>query len=133
MATSRRAFKIEFLQKCAEAGCTPEETLQVAKTAVSRLEKKSVLDVEKLLGYAAWPITAGLGAAAEVAKPVLNTGLAAAILGPPALGLAGGYGLAKLTDADDTDVEALRKKRLIEEYRLQAQRLRDRTKAHATR
>jgi len=121
------------LQKCAEAGCTPEEALQVAKTAVSQLEKQAIFDIEKLLGYATWPVTAGIGAATEIAKPIGSAGLAAAILGPPALGLAGGYGLAKLTDADDTDVEALRKKRLIEEYRLQAQRLRDRTKAYATR
>lgn len=132
MTTSRRAFKIEFLQKCAESGCTPEEALRIAQTAIIQLEKKS-FDFEKLLGYAAWPVTAGLGAAADIIKPIGSAGLAAALLGPPALGLAGGYGLAKLTDADDTDVEALRKKRLIEEYRLQAQRLRDRMKAHTAR
>jgi hypothetical protein len=123
ISSSRRAFKIAFMQKCAEAGMTPAETLDVAKKAITALEKQS-FDMSSVTG----PISTGISVAGGLLRPVGNLGLAAAILGPPALGLGAGYGLAQMTDMDDTDVEIMRKKRLIEEYRQQAQRLRERIK-----
>jgi hypothetical protein len=119
----RRLFKLAFLQKCAEAGLTPVETLAAARKAVDALQKES-FDLSSVTS----PISAGISAVGGLLQPLGNLGMAAAILGPPAVGLGAGYGLAKLQDMDETDVEILRKRRLIEEYRQQAQRLRERTK-----
>jgi len=126
LTTARREFKLAFLQKCAEDGRTPAETLGIAKLAVANLEKRA-FGLDSVTG----PLSSALQLGTEVVKPIGSLGLMAAIMGPPALGLAGGVGLAKLQDVDDTDVEGLRKRRLIEEYRLQAQRLRDRMKDRA--
>lgn len=42
---------------------------------------------------------------------------------PPILGGLAGYGIAKATDVDDTDADAIKNQELVEEYRRQAERL----------
>lgn len=136
ISSSRRAFKIAFMQKCAEAGMTPAETLDVAKKAITALEKQAVEPTSvtgQLLDVAAWPLKNLLwpgvkNVAWPIVKGVSPIAAGALLLGPPVAGLSAGYAAAKATDMDETDVDNLRKRRLVEEYRQQAQRLRERIK-----
>jgi len=65
---------------------------------------------------------------AGLAKPVVQKGLdlgtSAALFGPLALGGLAGYGVSKATDVDEEDVEDIKKQELIDEYKRQADRLR---------
>lgn len=121
-AASRRAFKLAFMQKCAEAGHTLEETKQIATAALSEITKQA-FSLSDVTG----PVTSVGGKALDVAgnvlSPLSTATLSALAFGPPALGLMGGYSLARATDIDDTDVAQIRKARLIDEYRRQTQRL----------
>lgn len=111
MPRSRKeAFKIGFLRKCAEAGLTVEETIKAAEVATDQLEKTSG---NNLLDSAGNLInTAGFWGLA------MPAGLATAG------GLGAGYGLSRLTDIDDEDVELLKHRELVDLYRSKAEQLR---------
>ena len=101
MLSSRELWKANFLSRCIEAGhTTPEEIHGVVKYA---LEKQALID--------------GIGS-------IIGLGALAA---PPLVGYGLGRLGAKMTDIDDNEVEAIKKRELIDEYRQQtAQLMRDR-------
>jgi hypothetical protein len=116
MLSARDAFKVGFIARCAEDGLRPEEIRLRVKQAAELLEKHAtflgdmagkVVDVGKGIGTAAvdWGVPLGLAA-------------------PPILGGMAGYGLARATDIDDTDVEDIKNQEVLQEYRRQSDRLR---------
>lgn len=114
MLTAKEAFKIGFLAKCAEDGLTPDEMLSRVTQAKAAIEKRAFIG--GLLGSAA-------GAVGGAAKNVAGYGIPLALAAPPILGGLAGYGLAKATDVDDTDVEDIKNRELVEEYKRQAAKL----------
>lgn len=118
MLSPREAFQIGFLARCAELGLTAAETEKVASAAQDLLVKQG-LSLESL-----W----------NPAKSLVGSGLQAGVLGaalaPPALGAAAGYGLGRLTDVDDEDVDSVKQQELIDEYMRQAERLRHRDRRY---
>lgn len=117
MLTAQEAFKVGFLARCVEDGLSPERMLQSVKVAADLMEKRAFLGtlVEK-----------GLDAVKGVGGAALQYGVPLAVAAPPILGGMAGYGLAKATDIDDTDVADVKSHELIDEYRRQAEAVRRR-------
>lgn len=126
MLTPREAFKVGFLRRCADSGLSVEETHQAVKQAMEMVKSAVVPQFISDIGKDAItaPYRAGTAALAGTASTLGNYGLGALLLGPAALGAAGGYGLSRLTDIDDTDVDAIKKRELIDEYYRQIDLLR---------
>lgn len=114
MLTDKEAFKVGFLARCVQDGLTPDQMLARVKLATDMLEKRAFIG--GLLSGAA-------GAVGGAAKSVAGYGVPLALAAPPILGGLAGYGLAKATDIDDTDVDAIKNQELVEEYRRQAEAL----------
>jgi enoyl-CoA hydratase/carnithine racemase len=102
--TPKEAFKIGFLQKCADDGLSREETM-------TRIRHAKVL----IKTGAGWPGEQLLSTAWNTAWPLF-------MLAPPAAGVAGGYALANLQD-DSYDKKEARKREIISEYQRAVERL----------
>jgi len=111
----QEAFKVGFLARCVQDGLSPEQMLYSVKQAAVLFEKKAFLG--NLLGSAASTVGGAAQGLAGYAIP-------AALIAPPVLGGLAGYGLAKATDIDDTDVDDIKNRELLQEYRRQAEKLR---------
>ena len=127
MLTKKQAFKVGFLRKCANAGMTPQETHEVVKEALVTVKEAAIPDIiSKPIGYVA-------DLARDVTKPIAGglgtAGLAALLLGPPAIGGSLGWLASKAGDIDDTDVDTVKKREIIDEYRRQTERLRRKRKS----
>lgn len=103
--TPKEAFKIGFLEKCAEDGLSPEETLLRIQHAKFMIKSGSI-----------WSGAGTLGG------NIFRASLPFILLGPPLAGLAGGALLAKAPD-DAYDKEEARKREVIAEYQRAVQRL----------
>lgn len=134
--TPHDAFKLGFLLRCAEEGCTPDEIRGRVKTAT-------------LLKQSAGPaITAGTGIGAKMLAKFKGLGKAlplwagftqlpyyATSLGlaaSAATGAGAGYGLAKLQN-QDVDPEEAKRQELIAAYKLQAELARQRASRRSYR
>ena len=120
MLSSQEAFKLGFLSQCVEDGFSIEEMrsqVKAASDALKQAEKDAAFSKVALFGELA-------DDAGDVAKNVANLGLTSLLLAPPALGAAAGYTHSRLSDVDDEDVEDVKKRELIDEYRRQAEKLR---------
>lgn len=121
MSDARKDFKLGFLAKCAAEGLTPDEILERVQIAEAELTKAaSVLGtgLEKVYD-------AGKG----VASTMYGLGMPLALAGPPIAGAMAGYGLAKATDIDNTDVGDIQDQEVVDEYRRQAAHLKRQTAA----
>ena len=114
MLTPQEAFKVGFLARCVQDGLSPDQMLDRVKQASDMLEKHAFLG--GLLGGAA-------GAVGGAAKTMAGYGLPLALAAPPILGGLGGYALAKATDVDDTDVDAIKNRELVDELNRQTSQL----------
>ena len=101
--TPKEAFRLGFLLKCAELGLAPAAIRE--KTAAIKQSLMGIGDAISTLGLAPIPL-----AALQIA-------------GGAGLGIAGGYGAAKLLE-EDNDPEIAKKYELIAAYRQQAERAR---------
>lgn len=110
--TSREAFKCGFLARCAEDGLSPEGMLRRAKAAREKVAVLGTL-INKTVDVGKGVVDASLG-----------WGIPLALAAPPILGGIGGAALAKATDIDDQDVEDIKDKELLDEYRRQTAQLR---------
>ena len=128
MLTPRESFKVGFLRRCANEGLTIEETHDRVKQANDTIKSAGIQDFLTRPYNTAWDIVGGVGQ--EVGTTAKNVALLAA-LGIP---LAGGYGLgrgaAAITDVGEENIEAVKKKELIREYKLQAAKVRSRNKTY---
>lgn len=118
MLSPQEAFKLGFLSNCVEKGLSIEQMREEVKKASDQLvdvEKRAFLEPERA---ALWD---DLG---DLLKDVGRIGMGGLILGPPAIGAAGGILHSRLSDVDDEDVEDVKKREVADEYRRQAQRLR---------
>lgn len=111
MLSDKDAFKVGFLARCIADGVPPSGILPLVKQAQ-----------EKFAGLGGL-IDKGIGAAGTAAGAVAGWGVPLALLAPPALGAAAGYGLARATDIDDTDVDDVKDTELLDEYRRQTEQL----------
>jgi hypothetical protein len=112
--TPKEAFKIGFLEKCAEAALSPEETLARIK-------------------HAQFMVKSGLGETlVNFLSNLFSTAWPAALVVPPVAGLAGGAMLAQAQNDDYQEEEAQRRE-LVGAYdravskleRLQRKRMQD--------
>lgn len=103
--TSREAFKVGFLARCAEEGLSADQIADRVKAAGDKFAS--------FLG--------GLGSAAG---SVLSTGIPLALAAPIALGGVAGYGLSRATDIDDTDVDEIKNNELLDTYSAETAKLR---------
>lgn len=106
--TNKEAFIASFLDRCVRDGATPaqiEGRIKLAAGLLGTVAGKA-LDVGKGIGEAA-----------------INWGLPIAGLAPPILGGAAGYGLARATDIDDTDVDDIKDREVLDEYKRQTRHL----------
>lgn len=121
--TPQESFRLGFLLRCAEEGCTPAEIEQRVKLAfiVRGLEKHAVAN----------PVDTGIGLAKTWASlPLHIAGLG--IAGSGLLGAGIGYGAAKLQD-EDVDPEEAKRQELIAAYKMQADRARRRAQQRGYR
>lgn len=112
---ARESFKFGFMSRCIENGCTDVgEIQQLVKSALG-------------LGPFSYLLGEGAGSAVDTAGKVIGKGLEygvpALLAAPPILGYLGGRAAAKLTDADDFDVDDVKREELTNEYRNQTARL----------
>ncbi len=114
--TPQEAFKVGFLERCVQDGLSPDQMLSRVKQARDMLEKRALFGL----------VDRGLDAAGGLAKGLASYGTVAALAAPPILGGLGGYALAKGTDIDDTDVNDIKNRELIDEYQRQAAELKRR-------
>jgi len=106
----RNQFKVHVLAKCAEAGLTVEETTQF----LERLLEKPAFFGEKALGGA---VNFAKDTVLPAAESALWKGVVPLLtLGPPAIGAAAGYGLARAQDYDHSDMEDARERELLDLY-----------------
>lgn len=101
--TAREAFKVGFLARCAHDGLNAEQIATQVKVASEKLAFVGGL-MDK-----AWEAAKGVGGAA------LNYGIPLSLAAPPVLGGLAGYGAAKATDWDDTDVADVQDQEIINE------------------
>lgn len=111
------AFKIGFLSRCVEDRLSPEQMLDTVKRADDLLEKTAVLGgLSHLAGK-------GVDLGKGVAQSTLGIGLPLALAVPPILGGMAGYGLARATDLDPTDIEQIKQQELVDAYKREADKL----------
>lgn len=111
--SAEQSFKVAFIGRCADAGMSPAEMARAADRLSAAVVKAA--------------------GAADTALNAAGLGLTALAVAPPALGAAAGWGLAKATDVDDTDVGDVKRQETIDEYLRQAARLRNEAAARAQR
>jgi len=103
--TPVEAFKVGFMARCADDGL---DMLAIRARVKSAMEKTAivgkVIDAAKDLGKGVIDAAAGWGIPLALAAPPIAGGLA-------------GYGLARATDIDDTDVAEIKDREVIDEYR----------------
>jgi hypothetical protein len=121
--TARQAFKVAFLQRCAERGLSMEETHQLVKTAIVSLEKQSFdpLDFAINTGKS----IAGMGV--DTVGALGSAAVPLALLGPPAVGGLAAYTAAQLSDVDDDDITDIKLREKVDAYRRAAETARART------
>jgi hypothetical protein len=126
MSIAKQAFRLGFLQKCADAGMTAAQATAFAERAVELVKqaqqaKQASLPAAAAAGFNILPwlgtartgmydALSGLTNVASIAGPF-------ALAVPPITGAIGGHLLAKMTDADDETIKSIHKKELIDEIR----------------
>lgn len=118
-------FRASVLTKCAELGMTADQIADRINQVCDELEgsEKRAFDLSMLFNN---PVTSAAGS-------VLSHAPMVAWAGPPLLGAAAGYGLAKATDIDDTTVAEIQKQEQIDELRNQRELLARKRRMYAKR
>lgn len=113
--TSLESFKIGFLARCAAEGLTPEQILKRAEAMEDR--------VTKLAGVLSTVAGKAMDAGQGIAGGAVGYGVPLALVAPWLVGGIAGFGASKATDIDDTDVDAIKDREVIDEYGRQTARL----------
>ena len=116
--TRRQAFKVAFLQRCADEGLSIDETLLLAEQANAAIEKAAGVKQ-------AGPVMDAVGKLSDLAMwggdKILSYGLPAALIAPPVLGALGGYGAAELTGGSDESPEDIKTQEKADAYQRAAE------------
>lgn len=123
MLSELESFKAGFLTRCVEEGLSTDEALSRVKSASDRLDAMEKQAINPVYGVAKDVGGFASGLVSPLVKKITDLGLGAAILGPPAIGGLAGYGVSRLKDVDEEDVDDIKKQELIDEYRRQAEKL----------
>lgn len=126
--TPKESFRLGFLLRCAEEGCSPAEIQDRVKLA--HVVRGLVLQEKQAVAP-----TSTLGALWNLGSTVGMAPLHAAAIGIGGAGLLGagvGYGAAKLQD-EEVDPEEAKRQELIAAYKMQADRARRRAKQRGYR
>lgn len=115
----RQRFKLAVLQNLADQGLSLDEIGICVKAAADRLEKQAAgFDIGSLIAKGLGTVGGGLfGVGQSVGKGLGLAGLGAALAAPPLLGAGVGALGAKLTAADDMDVDEAKTLELIDRYK----------------
>jgi len=121
MLTDKQEFKYGFIEKCAELGLAPEQTLAAAKSRLSQLRraKQAALATTAL---AVGGATAAGGTAAHAAQAAVKYPAMGAVYLPGYLGRGAGTLLAKLQEVGDPTVEEMQAAETLELLRQETQR-----------
>ena len=128
--TLQEQFKVSLLADMADRGLTVKEAraeVQLMTRMLKRIQSEKSADIKDIplvgsVGHAINKVTdVGAAGAEKLMNSGIGYGLPLAAIGPFALGGLGGYYASKATDIDDDDVEAQKKRELIDLYRSQAQ------------
>lgn len=121
MLNDRQRFKAAFMGRCIECGyTTPEQMVDRVKAAKEKLRRLDAVEKQ-----------AGIGKTlAETGGKAFNTALSwsipLALAAPPIAGYAVGNLAGKAQDLDDTDIDEIKKRELIDELRRQTAYLKKR-------
>lgn len=130
--TPAEEFRLGFLLRCAQEGCTMAEVQSRVKLAADRLgqvkQANGALNALPVVGSTVRDI-AGLGAL-WLKTPLVAGGLSVAGSGLAGLGV--GYGIGKMQDTN-ADPEAAKDQELITAYLLNAERARRRAQQRSYR
>ena len=126
MLTSREMMKVAILQRCAEAGLSPEQTCGVVKEAADQLEKDAFLPqvgaALKGIAGAGKSLLGGAGDVLKALSPMATAAGGATLLAPVAAGGLAGHLLARGTEISDEDIKEEKKRELVEAYRSATER-----------
>jgi hypothetical protein len=103
---------------------TPGEILASLKTASLKTASLKTASLKTAyFGIEKVPVLSDVASAlTAVGRTAFNWGLPLAIAAPPILGYVGGQLAANATDADDIDVDEVKRLELIDEYKRQTQK-----------
>jgi len=121
MLSPQEAFKLGFLSNCVEKGLSIAQMREEVKKASAQLDD---MDKEAAFDWFAPERGAIVDDVGDIAKDIGRTALITLGLAPPALGATAGILHSRVSDVDDEDVDDIKKNELADEYRRQAQRLR---------
>lgn len=124
--SERDQVKLAVLADFADRGLSPDEARQELRAMTGRLKQASIPGLSQLGKV----FDTGTDVVGHGLKKLIDTGygwgVPLLLAGPFAAGGAGGYLAAQATDIDDDDVEAQKKRELIDMYNAQLARLRQR-------
>ena len=103
--TPQEAFKLGFLARCVEENLSQEKIAEAA------------------LNLAALKTASAFGEISDTATDLGKGLFGAALAAPPAAGAIAAYFANKASDPTELDVEEIRKRELLDEYRRAAQKL----------
>lgn len=116
--TALEAFKYGFISRCVEDRLTPDQIAASAEKAAAFMEKGASLS-----GLLTTALGKTVDFGGRLGSTALSYGLPAALAAPPIIGGIAGYGLARATDIDDTDVSEIKDHEVIDELRRQTEKL----------
>jgi len=124
MLSKLEAFKLGVLSEFASHGLSVEDMRERVKRASDALDAVAAVPTDEQVEEQSSMDKESWDKLMDMLRAGSVTTLGTLALAPPALGAAAGVAHSKLTDVDEDDVDTIKRKELIDEYRRQAARLR---------
>ena len=124
MLSKLEAFKLGVLSEFASHGLSVEDMRERVKRASDALDAVAAVPTDEQVEEQSSMDNESGDKLVDMLRTGSIAGLTGLALAPPALGAAAGVAHSKLTDVDEDDVDTIKRKELIDEYRRQAARLR---------
>ena len=124
MRSKLEAFKLGVLSEFASHGLSVEDMRERVKRASDALDAVAAVPTDEQVEEQSSMDKESWDKLMDMLRAGSVTTLGTLALAPPALGAAAGVAHSKLTDVDEDDVDTIKRKELIDEYRRQAARLR---------
>ena len=124
MLSKLEAFKLGVLSEFASHGLSVEDMRERVKRASDALDAVAAVPTDEQAEEQSSMDKESWDKLMDMLRTGSITALGTLALAPPALGAAAGVAHSKLTDVDEDDVDTIKRKELIDEYRRQAARLR---------